>query len=1042
MRGILTILINVIFVSGIFGQEITIEGKVLDETEMGIPGATVSVVDEPGVGTATDIDGNFKLSGISPETELVVSAVGYKSYRFQPGDQREFTINMSTESVELEGIVVTGYGSVKKSDMTGSISSVQSKEIATLPVATVSEAMQGRAAGVQITQNSGAPGASATIRIRGVGTVNNSDPLFVVDGIIVNDIDYLNNDDIKNIEILKDASVAALYGARAANGVVVITTKSGREGDVKVNFGTQIGFQKYWKTLDLMDAYEYNVMRVIPVGGSIIKNTVESLEDGSFPILANNNWLDLISQTGVTQKYNLSFSGGSDKMSYYLGASRFDNKGIIKNTGFKRDNINADLSFNLTDNIKIRAKTIYSSAEQQRTPFSSNNFTIFRRAVSTRPDQQIRDTLGVVFDTPVSQVQFDRNESSEETLQNNFYLDIQLNDHFSFTSRAGLINTWDEDYVFNQINPTDEIAFSPNSTTLIRETYTNTFKWSWDNLLNYNREFGSHSISSTFAHTVEKFNFERIRAQNRSFLGNDPRIASLGSGFRGDNADGLAAVWTNLGFVARINYSYDSKYLAQFNFRADGSSRFRNDQWGYLPGLSLGWVISEEPFFQGNINDWMDFLKLRASWGRSGNNRISANNQILENYRSYTILQSGLSYGYGDESRFRVYDGFAPLGIANEAITWERTATYNIGLDFSFFEGMFDNSVEVYQRDTEGMLLDVPTVLSTGFQVPPTRNGGEIRNRGVDITTRFKTDINQVHLEISGNVSFVDNEVVSLGDDNQPVFGGSVNYDGLTQGPDLDFVTITQVGEPIGSFYGFVIDGIFQSQEEINEAGLVGQANPGDFRFKDLNQDGSINATDRTIIGSPIPDMTYGFSMAANWKGFDVRLFFQGEVGKQSFNTLNFNLLGFNGTNALSGLNQRFWNDGYFDDIESDELVDRLKEEYPVNMDTNIPRATEVDPQWRNYNRSSTFYVEDSDYLRLKNFQLGYTLPDRWLSRYKITNLRIFTSIQNAITWTSYGGLDPEIGPGQAGSNLANGIDYGQYPQPRTVTFGINVNFN
>ena len=1025
-----------------------ISGEVLDGKNRE-PLIGVTVV-EKGTknGVITDIDGKFSMR-VPVGTILKITYMGYRSSEVIIRDNKPLTILLDEENIQLDELVVIGYGVQKKSDITGSISSVSGEELTNIPVSSPLQALQGKAAGVNIIQNTGAPGSSSTIKIRGTGTVNDADPLYVVDGFIVDGIDHLNANDIANIEILKDAASSAVYGARAANGVVVITTKGGASGKTKISFDMIVGFSNPWKKIDVLDAEEYALMRDYVSGNSIYsvdgRLYYSKDKDGGYyydnlkytkvdTIRRNSpdNWWDAITQTGLKQQYNLSVSGGTDRHKYMVSGSYYNEKGIVKTSGYERFNLRMNLDNQLNSWLNMTTNMFYTNENRNIVPEGSES--VLKKALYQSPLEYLYNYRGNYNSNhPIAVI--DRNHNKRE----NHRIDLNLN----LTAKLGKLLTYQfkfSDYLvigkrsrFYEVNKLDEDFAMPNDLTRIYNRRNQTNKWEINNLFTFAWKDKKHDISVLLGQTAEGYKNSWMEGTRKGTASNSSDLWFLSSGYTGDDAAGLDNEWTALGFVGRLSYNFLDRYLFQANFRADASSIFsKNERWGYFPSVSVGWKFTSEPFMQNQ--DWLSLGKLRFGWGQLGNNRI---NELSR----YTLLNTEKNYSFGIGNH-RVYPGTTSILIGNPDIHWEKTETFNVGLDLGLFNNRLTLGLEWFTKLTTDMLLRVPVPLSTGFDDfdnvdddAPMTNAGSVRNSGVELSVNFRNKIKKFRYEIGFNVSYIKNKVVSLGLGDEPVYGGY-----LSESSILDYVTKTAVGKPIGSFFGYVTDGIFNSLDEVkasaqydagkNEFDL--STRQGDFRFKDLNNDGKITAEDRTYLGSPLPDFVFGIPMSFSYANFDLKLFFQGQTGNKIFNVMDYYLNNAAQGNVYADIRDKHWSGGEEYAIDSRRF-------FTQNLDASVPDLRGSDKA-RNF-RASDFMVKDGSYIRLKEVRLTYNFNNKLTSRWHLTNLSMFVGAYNLLTLTGYNGFDPEVGKvsGTESNNLSMGVDHGNYPQARSFTFGLNI---
>ncbi|HSO87091.1 MAG TPA: TonB-dependent receptor [Draconibacterium sp.] len=1003
-------------------EEHTVKGKVISGTDnLTLPG--VNIVEKGTMnGTVTDFDGNFTIKVSSPNAVLKFSSIGFAQMEVEINGRTSIDVVMEENIEKLEEVVVVGYGIQKKADVTGAISTIKTEELTSIPVTNVATAMQGRASGVQVVQNSGSPGADVSIKIRGTGTINNSDPLYVVDGFITEDINFLNPDDVQDIQILKDASSSAIYGARAANGVIIVTTKKGKEGKLKINFNTYWGTSDFWNQPEIMDKYQYLDLYQASHGGQqLLASARDTL---LFNDYAAENLMDHISQKGMVSKYNLQVSGGTDKTKYIISGLYSSEDGIIKKSDQVKTSFRLGIETKLTDYMKLNLNSIFTNSTRGIVTEGGDN--IFQYALSTEPHLTLQPETAfnwkgnelVSVDEALSWNPYtrlwyaDMNESTNQFV-NNLELAINLGKSFIFTTRAGLDNLYQTNTDFRKRSDPaiyvyyDDIKYDDNT---YQERHEKRTKWQVENILSYNKSINEHNVNLVTAFALEGYNREYIIARKAMAPGYDPEFQSLDAAYLSPTNSGSETSWTSVGIPFRIDYNYKHKYFFQFNFRADASSIFsEGNRWGYFPSVSTGWTLTEESFLQET--DWLTHLKIRANWGASGNNRI-------DEYASYTLISTSNNfYAYGRNTLYK--PGWSASGMGNPDILWEKTSAGNLGIDFGLFEYSVSGSFDAFLRKTSNMLLKLPMVLSSGMSgSEPWQNAGEVTNNGFEITLGWKKKIQKFEFDINGNFTKINNKVTKLGDEGNPVWGGYLSNADLNS-----YTTYTAVGQPIGMFYGWKIDktkydnGIWheQDRENISLKPVPSEYTvPGDFMFMDLNSDNKIDENDKTYIGNPHPDFMYGLNMAFRYSGFELTIFFQGVQGNEIFNVQRYNFYGYHGSNnAVQGL---------------------IENSYTTNNESApYPRLTNTIDYNRNY-RVSDFYVEDGSYLRLKNLQFAYTFPKNLVEKIKLGNLKAYIGGYNLITITGYTGFDPEIGNE---SNTFMGIDRGAYPQARTFMAGI-----
>ncbi len=1034
------LLVAILYSTISYGQNpFSVTGTVLD-SKSNEPLIGVSVL-EKGTknGTITDVNGKFTLQ-TSPNGILVFSYISYVNKEVDINNNHDLTVLLDEQSELLDEIVVIGYGVQRKSDITGAIASVSGKDINNVPVASPLQALQGKAAGVNIIQNTGAPGANTTIKIRGTGTINDADPLYVVDGFIVDGINHLNPNDIANIEIFKDAASSAIYGARGANGIVVVTTKSAEKGTRKISFDSYVGFSNPWKTIPVMDIEQYaltqdyiNGLTNYSVDGRLYYSkdplTHELYYDQSKfhridTIRSNSpaNWWDAITQTGIKQQYNLSVSGGNEKNKYMVSASYYDEQGIIKTSEYDRFNTRINLSNQLAKWLNMTTNMMYTYENRDIVPEGEGS--TLKRALFQNPMVYTYNSRGYYFeDHPIAVLNRNHDNIQRHRIDMNLSLTAQISKLLTYQFKVS-------DYVipetrsnFYEVNKLDEDFQMPYDLTTVYKRQNLTNKWEINNLFTFAWNNEIHDLTILAGQTAEGYKYSYQESTRKGTASNSPDLRYLSSAYTGDKTNGLDRHWTAVGFVGRINYNLCDRYLFQANFRADGSSIFvEEERWGYFPSVSFGWKFSSEPFMQNA--DWLNLGKIRVGWGKLGNNRI-------DEMSRYTLLNTQYNYPYGIGNHI-LYPGITATTIGNPNIHWEQTETFNIGLDLAFFRNKLTAGVELFNKETTDMLLRVPVTLSAGLDDAPMTNAGSVRNRGIEVTVNHKNSINKFRYEIGFNVSYIKNEVTSLGTGNEPIYGAWLNESSI-----LDFATKTAVGKPIGSFFGYVTDGIFNTYEEVKASAqyeygkndFEQTTRPGDFRFKDLNGDGRITAEDRTYLGSSLPDFIFGIPLAFSYANFDLNIFFQGQTGNKIFNVMDYYL-----NNAASG--------NLYADIRGKHWSGQVREDrafFPLNLSAPIPDLRPADVA-RNF-RASDFLVKDGSYIRLQELRLTYNFDEKVSSKLSLTNLSVFLGGYNLLTFTKYDGFDPEVGKvtGTESNNLNMGVDHGNYPQARTFTIGLKI---
>ncbi len=1008
---------------------ILVKGRVTDENNSPIPGANV-LIKGTAVGTTTDTEGGFSLEVPDDAAILVVSFIGYVSQEIVVGNQTNITIALKPDVQQLGEVVVVGYGTQKKASLTGAISSVSAKEISAQPVVNVGQALQGRIAGVSVTNN-GAPGEAPIIRVRGVGTINNANPLFVVDGFPTSDLNSFNPKDIESVDVLKDASAAAIYGSRASNGVVLITTKSGSlNKKLTVNFDSYYGVEQPWRKLDLLNTNQYiDFATDLMTNADIYKNETngsdpdvvvgsgvpDRIELGGLdqPINSqtsqtfrqtNTDWQDEMFRTGRIQQHKVELSGGSAASKMFASFGYFEQEGIMLGTGYQRGDVRLNTDHNVSKRVKV-GQNFYVAYDERKVEQQSGGRTQLQHMFRSSPYFPVYnpDNFGGFFgaqsvdgsdpENPVRIALQDKQNQQRLKLLGNAYVDVKIFDFLTYRFKAGI------DYVaYTQRSHSAAYntgGYSNRAAALVNQNRQDFTSVLLTNQLTFDKTFGKHSVNATVVAEQQTNKFSQITGAGENAISNDiyQPVGLSKISFNGDKSESAL-----ISYIGRINYEYAGKYLLGASFRRDGSSRFSpSNRWGNFPAVSAGWRISEESFLVNN--DIVSDLKLRASYGVTGNNSSG-------DYAWMSTISSNQIYQIGGAA----VTGYTIRALANSNLTWESTYMTNIGLDLGVLNNQLTLSVEYFNNKTKDMIISRPIPLSFGYDVNPFDNVGEVENKGVELELGYEKSSGNLTFGVSGNISFIKNEVLSLGEEGTTIAQGDWYGDNLT---------LTKVGEPIGYFNGYVVDGIFQEGEAHP---MQPNARAGDIRFKDVTGDGILNAEDKTNVGHFLPDFSYGVNFSANWKGFDASLFLQGVSGNEIYSIVKYDLEGMT----------RLFNAGT-------AVLDRWT---PENPNTNVPRAISGDP---NQNaRASDRFVEDGSYFRIKNLTLGYNFssPGSFTAG-AVTRLRIYTTMQNLLTITKYkSGYDPEIGNRNLSTNgLTSGIDYGQFPQARSIVVGIQVGF-
>lgn len=1015
MRLLNTLILAVVHL--VVSAQITISGKVTLEGETeGAIGVNITQVGNPVNGTTTSFDGTYSLDVTDENAALEFSYIGYTTRTVTVGSQRFIDVVLNPASSQLDEIVVTGYMAQKRSTISGSVASLQAKDIAEKPILRVEQALQGQTAGVQVAQVSGSPGSPLTVRVRGIGTINNSDPLYIVDGVPVDGLDFLNPSDIESLNVLKDAASAAIYGARGANGVVLITTKTGKKNQEGiVSYEGYYGVQRVGRLLDLLDAREY---AIIQNEAHLAAGKKPPLEFANPDVLGRGtDWQEAIFQTAPIASHQISVKGGGQNSTHTLTANYFTQEGIVggPKANFQRITARLNSSYDLKKWLTIGNNIGFTWL--QRNGLSENNEynSPLIRAINMDPVTPVRKADGTFAysnyaDTdianPVNGIEQTHNRWRSNRLVGNIFANITLGNGFSFRSTASLDVTFAGQNIFNprfDLSNIPGISEAPAAEkNLINSVAVGNNIWNnrqLENVLTWQKTIKEKHDITAIAGTGAILNrYDGNGGSNTNLPSNDPKDAYISNTIDPASARPyqFASESSLLSYFTKAEYAFDQKYLFSATMRADGSSRFgRNNRFGYFPSFSAGWVLSNESFWKLNA---ISYLKLRASWGQNGNDRIGE-------YSFTTVVLAGQNYVFGPGEV--ITNGSVALTSSNPDLKWETSTQTNIGLDMELFNGKLNINADYYLKKTSDMLYAAPIPLVAGT-APPIQNVANAENSGFELAAHYRSNIRSFKYSIGANVAFVESRVTSLGLGGEPVLSGYIQSAN-------DRAARTDVGHPVGSFYGFVTDGIFQTQQEVEAHAFQSSGTaPGDIRFKDLDGNGVIDINDKTYIGDPTPDFTYGFSLFMEWKGIELSMNIQGVEGNQIYN--NTTRYDFGYVNRPSNVLNRWTGPG----TSNDE-----------------PRVNLNDP---NQNaRISDRFVENGSYARIKNLLIGYTLPAGWMKKVRFQKAKVYFSAANLLTLTTYSGLDPEIG--NIGGSLEIGIDRGFYPQARTFMTGINFTF-
>lgn len=992
-----------------------IHGIVVDKDKLPLAGTSIKI-EGTQAGTVTDGEGRFSLSVPNgAEAVLEVSRVGYQTKTIKVGDLRQFTIELLESVEQLNDIVVVGYGTQKKEDLTGSISSIVEADLKKTALTSPDQALQGRVAGVQVTQNSSAPGGGTTIRIRGGNSIQGgNEPLYVIDGVPVysddansgaslNGLSSIDPHDIASMEILKDASATAIYGSRGANGVVIITTKRGKAGHSDYNLGVYYGTQKVRRKYPLLNGTEF--AQLVNEANTNEGNAPVYSDEEIAQIGKGTDWQDEIFREAPISNYYLSASGGDEKTQYAISGNYFKQEGVVLNSDFDRASFRLNLDRKMSSKFKIgNTLTLsHSKSNRARTDGSlnasgqviANALLIFPTIPVYQPDGSftLQTALGQLTDNPLALAVDSKNDVLVNRVLGSLYGEYSLSPALKLKVLFGV------DGIFQKSG-----SYLPKSVLsgfqqggLASITNVSDLTWLNENTLTYDKTFNEkHQLTVLAGYTQQASRSERNYTAARGFINDNLGYNNLGAGEVPLTPSSSVGTWGLISYLGRINYKYDNRFLFTLTGRIDGSSRFgENNRYGYFPSGAFAWRLIEEPFIK-NLNIFSD-LKLRTSYGLTGNQ------EGIGNYPSQSLL-SVQNYVFGGA----IQSGVGPSQIANPDLKWESTAQTDIGLDLGFFKNRISIVADAYIKRTKDLLLNIIIPGTSGY-TGALKNIGEVENKGIELGINTRNIEGNFSWNTALNFAANKNTVLDIGGVSQILSGQTANIgQNVSSG-------IIRVGEPLGVFYGYVTDGLFQQGDDIEHSAQP-TARPGDRKYKDLNGDNVIDDNDREIIGRAQPKWFGGVTNNFSYKGFELSVFFQGVYGNDILNANRFEL------EYLSGTTN-----------QDKDMLDRWT---PTHTNTDIPRASVNRPA----NRISTRQVEDASYLRLKNIRLAYNFSNSLLSKWKIKSLQLYASAQNLVTWTDYSGYDPEVNRfGQ--DNLSQGFDYGSYPSAKTFLFGLNVTF-
>lgn len=1059
MKKLLSVLFLLSFtLASVYAQDIQVKGTVVSGSDdFPLPGVNV-VVKGTTQGVITDLDGNFMIS-VPSDAVLTFTYIGFETQEVAVNGKTTLNVVLDEDTETLEEVVVVGYGVQKKSVVTASIAKVSADDLENKAPVRMDNALKGLAAGVDVTSSSGQPGASPRVRIRGIGTINNSDPLYIVDGMpISGGLDFVNPNDIESIEVLKDAASGAIYGARAANGVILVTTKKGKLGKTSINYNFSYGWQSAWKRREVTSATDYAILqneKYMNGGQAPLYADPYNLTDiNGNPVTGfGTDWQDAVFNDGApVVNHDVTISGATEKVNYYLSLGYYSQDGIVGGnygqSNYDRLTLRSNTSYNLIDASKERSflnkldlsvNVAYMRTHSTGVSENSEFGSILGSALYLSPilpitvsgataDEMVnyyesqgfdlpRDPNGNAYtvpsyfgsynemNNPLAMMTLNPQKNFSHKFVPKFSIDLQLWDnlkyHFSYSADMSFWGydaaTVSKHYLSGNNNATHTSASANRQQNVT---------WQIENTLTYDKTFGKHTVGVVLGQSALKYKGDQVGGSRWNLVNpNKPSIDYA----TGSVIDGVAqfSVYgapfvehTMASMFGRLSYNYDERYMVQATVRRDGSSRFgSNNKYGIFPSFSAGWNVMNESFME-DTRDWLSNLKIRFSWGKNGNDNIAD-----FGYTSLTAMGNNVLFGK-DAIK---WNGSKASRLSNPDLRWEESEQTDIGIDLGFFNGALTASIDYYIKKTNGMIIEMPIPSYVG-ETKPLGNVGDMENKGVEFELGYKWNIGDAHFSVKGNATYLKNTLKNLGNDT-----GYIDLDGIqglsgggTRGSN---------GQPFPYFFGYKTDGVFQNVAEVqayvNKDGnlIMPDAVPGDVRFVDVNGDGQITADDRTNIGNGTPDWTYGLNLNADWKGFDFNIFFQGVAGNEVFD----------GTfrSDVSSGNYPSWMLGRWTGEGTSNKYPRLA----LGDDTN----------WQ----VSDLYVCDGSYFRLKNITLGYTLPQNLTRKVCIERLRVYVQAENLATWTKYWGFDPEISSGAT----SLGVDRGIYPQARTFTIGANISF-
>ena len=987
----LTFLIGMLLPLCVSAQQINVQGTVKDAIGS-VPGASV-IVKGTTNGTIADIDGKFSMK-VPAGAVLEVSCIGYVTVEVPAGNgQTPLTIVLKEDTELLEEVVVVGYGTIKKSDLTGAVAAVNSDKIKDSPAANVGQALQGKVAGVQII-DSGSPGSNVNIKVRGLGSINNCDPLVVIDGVPTDlGLNAINTEDIERIDVLKDASATAIYGSRGANGVVMVTTKRGKSGDGKISVNANFSLQTPTNVPQMLNAAQY-----AQLSNEMMANSGRNVNpDWADPATlgAGTNWLGELLGTGKLQKYNVSYSGGNDKTNYYVSGGFLDQTGVVRNVGYRRFTFQSNSDTQVRRWLKMSTNVTFSTDTKSSGSYSIGDTMNALPVFSVKDDngewtgpEGNAEWYGSVRN-PIGTTEVNKSETKGYNILANISAEVTFTKWLKFKSTFG----YDAKFWYTD-SFTPKYAWKPIQVEVSKRYRSNnkSFTNLWDNYFLFDHTFAKKHHLSMMAGTSAQWNsYDYMSGEKSGFLFDS--VNQMDNGQEVEYINGSKSEWSLMSLMARVNYSYDDRYLITATIRRDGSSRFgRNNRWGTFPSVSVAWRPSKESWFPQSeiVND----LKVRAGYGVTGSQASVSNYGYLATYETGVY-----SFGTAGTEQPSLYSA----SLANPSIHWEEVAQSNIGIDLAMFNSRVQFSIDGYIKNTRDMLVKASIPITSGFEDTTTTyaNAGKVRNQGIEMQLHTVNIAGEWNWETDFSATYNTNKIIDL-NSAVPYYINQVNN---------SYLTMLQKGYPINVFYGYVTDGLFQNQTEVENHAFQPGAAPGDIRYRDLNNDGIINESDRTVIGNPNPTWLFSMNNTVEWKGLELSVYLQGVAGNSIYNANNIE-----NTGMAAAMNQTV------------AVLDRWTGEGTSNF---MPRAVYGDP---NQNcRVSDRFIENGSYLRVKNIMLAYSFPGKMLQKINVHGLRLALICENVATISKYSGFDPEVS--------INGIDSSRYPIPRTYSVGLNLNF-